>query len=178
MWPLGHAAVGYLLYSGAADRDWVAAPSATVVVALLLGTQAPDLVDKPLAWYLPVLPAGRSLGHSLLLVVPVAVAAVAVARAVDRPAIGVALALGLLSHPLVDVVPVLWSPIATWEFLLWPVLSVEGYPEGAPSIVGLFRNDLADPWFHLEFVLAALALFRWRRDGTPGLPRLRTAADV
>lgn len=178
MWPLGHAAVGYLVYSLGADRDWFAAPSATVVLALLLGTQVPDLVDKPLAWYLPVLPAGRSLGHSLLLLVPIAVAAVGIAIAIDRSAIGVALAVGLLAHPLVDVVPVLWDGGATWRFLLWPVLEIQGYPEGAPSILGMVRADADDPWFHLEFVLAGLALVRWRRDGTPGLSRTATPADA
>ena len=40
------------------------------VLALALGTQLPDLVDKPLAWYLDVLPFGpgafaRILGRQL-----------------------------------------------------------------------------------------------------------------
>lgn len=176
MWPLGHAAAGYLVYSLGVDRDWLAAPSAGAVVALAVGTQVPDLIDKPLAWIVPVLPAGRSLGHSLLFVVPACVAAVLVARALDRSAVGIALALGILSHPLVDVVPFLWGN-SPHEFLLWPVLTVEGY-DTPPSVLAMLREDLTDPWFHLEFVLAAAALVRWHRDGTPGLPWIGSATDA
>ena len=35
------------------------------MLALAIGTQLPDLIDKPLTYQFAVLPSGRSLGHSL-----------------------------------------------------------------------------------------------------------------
>jgi hypothetical protein len=59
-------AVGYLAYSlgrrGPCDRP----PVSAGVVALLVGTQAPDLIDEPLVMWLRLLSSGRRLGHSLL----------------------------------------------------------------------------------------------------------------
>jgi len=72
MWPWGHAAVGYLAYSlgyRASDRRLTGA----AVIALGVGTQFPDLIDKPLGWTFGVLPGGRTLAHSLLTVAVVAV---------------------------------------------------------------------------------------------------------
>jgi hypothetical protein len=48
--------------------------AALVAVAALL----PDLVDKPLSWWLDVLPAGTSLAHSLTGFLPAAAVASAV----------------------------------------------------------------------------------------------------
>lgn len=167
MWPWGHLAVAYLLASGAVrarlDRPIRGRPA----LWLALGSQVPDLVDKPLGWYLGVLPAGRSLAHSLLFVLPLAVLAVALARRYDRRESGVVFGIGLLSHALSDALPALWEPDATARFLLWPVLSVPSY-EGAPSILALFRASLADPFFLVELTLVALAVVVWYRDGYPG----------
>ena len=62
----GPVAVGYLACSlgrrGASDRP----PVGAVVVTLLVGTRAPDLIDTPLVMWLRLLPSGRRLGHSLL----------------------------------------------------------------------------------------------------------------
>ena len=63
MWPWDHLAFGYVWYT-LASRGWDGRPpSNAAAIALAVGTQFPDLVDKPLAWWLDVLPAGRSLGH-------------------------------------------------------------------------------------------------------------------
>jgi hypothetical protein len=71
MWPWGHLALGYLLYSPFARARFGRPPTDRATLLLAFGTQLPDLVDKPLAWRLDVLPAGRTLGHSLLSVVAV-----------------------------------------------------------------------------------------------------------
>src|SRR6056297_3615611 len=98
MWPWGHAVVGYLAYSGTTHVGWKRPPSHAATVALLFGTQFPDLVDKPLAWSLGVLPSGRSLAHSTLTaVLLVCVLYVVFAR---RRAVVGAFALGYASHLL------------------------------------------------------------------------------
>ncbi|WP_247730591.1 metal-dependent hydrolase [Halovivax limisalsi] len=176
MWPLGHLAVAYILYAVGRRYRRLGPPTVETIVALAIGSQFPDLVDKPLAWRLEVLPTGRTLAHSLLLLVPLAVAVFLVARRVDRPAVGVAFAVGSLSHTLVDVVPSLWGD-GTANQLLWPVLSVEPYEGGPPTIVGLLLDSLGQPYFLVEFLLGAIALGVWLRDGRPGLAYVRDAID-
>ncbi|GAB3682650.1 hypothetical protein GCM10028857_08910 [Salinarchaeum chitinilyticum] len=169
MWPLGHAAGAYLLASIGAEREWLPQPDAVFVVVVLVASQLPDLVDKPFAWFVPVLPAGRSLGHSLFVILPLCVLAVLLARRLGRTGLGLAVALALCSHLALDVLPVLWGN-GTWRYVLWPVLEVEGY-DTPPSIVAMFEDSLDAPYFWAEFVLAGLAFVRWRADGWPGLPR-------
>jgi hypothetical protein len=80
---------------------------------------------------------------------------------------GVAFGVGVLSHPLVDAAPVLWSDQSV-NFLAWPILPV--FSEGpSPTLLGLLRSSLDDPYFLLEFFLLAVALAVWRADGYPGV---------
>ena len=62
--PLGHAALAYLLYSGLVLSRTRRRPRYLACVPLAVGSQFPDLVDKPLA-YVGVLSYGRSLAHSV-----------------------------------------------------------------------------------------------------------------
>ena len=68
MWPWEHAAVAYLCWA-ALDRR-AARSEGAAVVAVLVGSQFPDLIDKPLSWVFQVLPTGQSLAHSLLFALP------------------------------------------------------------------------------------------------------------
>lgn len=171
MWPLGHVAVGYLLYALATRIRFDRPPAHLPALALVLGTQFPDLVDKPLAWYAGVIPTGRSLAHSLLVLIPVVLAVFLIARSYDRRELGIAFGLGAISHALIDALPVLWGG-TTPNFLLWPALAVEPYESGPPTVIGLFLDSLSDPYFLSEFVLAAIAFAVWRWDGYPGLESL------
>ena len=178
MWPPGHLAVAYLCYALWSRRRDGVPPMGLAVVVLAVASQFPDLVDKPLAWYLGVLPTGRTLAHSLLVVVPLSLLAIWLARRYDRPELGTAAAIGALSHVLVDALPVLWREEAEASFLLWPLVAVEGYEEpGAPSVPELLAESAAQPYFLLEFVLLAIALVWWRRDGYPGLGVVRRAIE-
>lgn len=162
MWPIGHIGIAYLLYAAATRLRFDEIPTPGPTVALLVGALFPDLVDKPLAWYLNVLPTGRTLAHSLLVLVPLCLAVYLVARYYDRAEYGFAFGLGAISHTLIDAAPVLWNDEATANFLLWPLIPVETYgEEGSPSVIELFMNSLSDPYFLSEFVFLGLALMLW-----------------
>lgn len=155
--PLGHAAVGYLVSAlPAFVRDYEP-PRGAELLALLVGTQAPDLVDKPLA-YFGVIASGRSLAHSLLVAGPlVALGYWLRPRRVPARVAGF-FVVGYLAHLPADTYRLLlagrWSEA---RFLLWPAFPPLDYP----------GDDVA-PWARLadayrslsvrsEFGLVALA---------------------
>jgi len=167
MWPLGHAAVAYLCYTGL-QRARTETVGGLAVVALLVGSQFPDLVDKPLSWSLGVLPTGRTLAHSLLILGPFVGLVYALTVRYDRAEYGIAFGVGAILHVLTDSLPVLWGE-EELAFLLWPVVAVEPYPDGAPTVGGLLVTALGSPYLLAEFVLAAIAVVVWRADGYPGV---------
>ncbi|WP_424019984.1 metal-dependent hydrolase (plasmid) [Halorientalis pallida] len=183
MWPWEHAAVGYVAYSLALRSTGRRPPSDVGALALVVGSQLPDLIDKPLAWWLGVLPAGRSLGHSLPFAVPVIVSVLIATRAVDRGAVGVAFAAGYLSHLPGDVFyPVLLGESPALGFFLYPFVEVP--PRVEPGgiaklgdLVAGFGAFLATPRGTLylagESLLLSLAVGVWVWDGRPGLGPVR-----
>lgn len=173
MWPWGHAALGYLLYASYTRRRYDRPPDGPPTVLLLFGTQLPDLIDKPLAWTLPVLPSGRSLGHSLLLLVPL-VLVVAVAVQDRDPEWATALAIGALSHTVVDVLPALVrGEFAYTTSLVWPLLPPPPYDKQGRTIIGHFLSLEPTPMVKFELVLALVALVVWWRQGRPGIDTIR-----
>ncbi|WP_137289815.1 metal-dependent hydrolase [Natronorubrum halophilum] len=177
MWPLGHVAVAYLCYTLATRARFDAPPAHVPALILVLGSQFPDLVDKPLAWYLRVIPTGRTLAHSLFLLVPLSIAAYALASHYDRREYGIAFAIGAFSHVVVDALPAIWRPEADANHLLWPAIPVEEYEQVPPTVLGLLQDSATDPYFLLEFVLAAITFTLWRQHGYPGLAALRAALE-
>lgn len=183
MWPWDHLALGYLLYT---TTRWVGGwppPDGRTVLVLGLGTQLPDLLDKPLAWSLHWLPSGTSLGHSVFFVGAVSLAALVLARRFGRPTDAVVLALGLGSHLLGDVLfAVLVGSARTYELALWPLLPAQ--PEATPTLVagvvaalGRTRRFLGTPtgttYLLSVALLWALVVVQWVRDGLPGAGWLR-----
>ncbi|ELZ44928.1 hypothetical protein C464_12990 [Halorubrum coriense DSM 10284] len=64
MLPLGHLTFAYLWYVLYAASSTHRLPARFALIPLAIGSQFPDLIDKPLA-YVGVLISGRSLAHSL-----------------------------------------------------------------------------------------------------------------
>ncbi|WP_324759930.1 metal-dependent hydrolase [Haloarcula sp. GH36] len=129
MLPWTHLAFGYALFLAVLVVSRRAVSRAELL-ALLAGTQLPDIVDKPLAWWVHLLPSGRSLAHSLLFAVPAVVLVTVVARWYGHGELGPAFALGYASHLLGDIYVELWY----WRteeltFLLWPVLPPYPYDD-------------------------------------------------
>lgn len=182
MWPWGHLAVGYLLYSLALrHRDRI--PDSPEVLLLAFGTLLPDLVDKPLSWELGVLRSGRSLGHSVLIAtVVVVVLYVALAPRVGRTRV-TAFAVGYLSHPVVDFpyADVLAGEFATTAYFVWPLRSMP--PDDSDlSIIEYLLSFQPGPFDYFQGLLVVLAVILWYLDGTPGIDplaaRLRAAVGT
>ena len=171
MWPWAHAALGYLLYTLYLRVHRRTRPSGWPVVALGVGTQLPDLVDKPLAWYLSVLPYGRTLAHSLFVAVPVVLLVWWVAARRDEEPVGLAFAVGYLSHLLGDslygILTQQWSDLF---FLVWP-LAAPPETETVGLIAHLCDID-GEPFFLFGLSLTVAVLALWNYHGRPGLGEL------
>lgn len=172
MWPWGHAAVGYLAY-----RAWVARTGRPLdglaVVALGVGTQAPDLVDKPLGWYTAVLPAGRSLAHSVLVALLVTAVAYSAARRYGSAVPG-AFALGYWTHLAADSYKAfVLGDLSGVAYLAYPFVALPPEPEGVGVLYLLRRLELT-PFLAVELLVTVAAVALWLRDGHPGLGTLRS----
>jgi membrane-bound metal-dependent hydrolase YbcI (DUF457 family) len=180
MWPWGHVALGYLLYSPFARQRGGRPPTTSAVVAVGVGTLLPDLVDKPLAWSVAVLPNGRSLAHSAFaLVVLVGLAWLLATRWRPRRRVPVAaFAIGYGSHLLGDGLhAVVTAQFDDLAYLLWPVLPPVEYPT-TQSFAAHFAQLSLTPSLGFELALTALAILVWYRDGTPGLALTRRVVPV
>lgn len=183
MWPWGHLALGYLLYSPATRLRTGRPPGAAAVVLLAIGTQLPDVVDKSLAWIFHVVPQGFAVGHSVFVAVPLGIAAALVAARRGYTAAGTAFAVGWWSHLAGDVLVALATdnPLA-FARVLWPVVTL---PPLGRQVTALGRlRYFVENW--LELLRAAdsplilvlyfgplgLAVLLWLVDGLPGLPGL------
>lgn len=171
MWPWGHLAVGYLGYVFGWRRSR-RAPEGPSVVVLVVATQLPDLIDKPLAWSLGILSHGRSLGHSLLVVSLLILCIFAVAKRTDSKPLGNAFAFGYLSHLLGDALyPILNGEWDSLSFLLWPILTMEEY-ETNPSIFSHFLTLNPTPSVLFEIGLFLTAILVWQLQHRPGIAYL------
>jgi hypothetical protein len=161
------------------------------MLLLLVGTQLPDFVDKPLARWFDVLPHGRTLAHSLLTVTIVGMLVYVYFERRDRSHLGLAFGVGYLSHPLVDsLFPLLNGQYQYVAYLLWPLFGLSELPSYGGW--GLWGTNLIEPLELLfgraepidfdvyvsgllEIVLVVLAGRIWHRDG--GLGSLPSGTD-
>ncbi|MFC7202638.1 metal-dependent hydrolase [Haloferax namakaokahaiae] len=161
MFPIGHLALGYLSAALVRTGRGHRLPDQWVLVAALLGSQLPDLIDKPLAYY-DVLVSGRSLGHSLFFVLPVLTVVFFAGRRAGYGEYALAFVVGTLSHFLGDTYRLALA--GDWEsltFLLWPVFPATVYPsDGIPPWIRVI-DSIGQPQHHVEYALAALAFTLW-----------------
>lgn len=146
MWPPGHLAVGYLAYTAVRRVRSDAVPNAPQTVALVVGTQLPDVVDKPLSWTFGLLPTGRSLSHSVFTAVIITAVAAKYADRIERKQLTSAFVVGYWSHLLGDLYSAVGAGAAqTNWFFLWPIVPQQGYVT-SPS---LFTYAEAIGWWAL-----------------------------
>ena len=168
MWPWGHLGLGYLLALPVLARvDLDGDPVA--LAALAVGTQLPDLVDKPLAWTFGVMPYGRAAAHSLLVL---GTAAVVLWLVTESDRVRVPLLAGWASHFVGDVAyPLGEGALGEVTFLAWPLLGLPE-PAGDHGILAYVQNVALTGETAFEVGLFALAgggfvVRQWRTRGAP-----------
>lgn len=104
-------------------------PTRHLLGVVFLGSQFPDLVDKPLAHQFVVLPSGRVFMHSLPIALPVVLAIGLYGWRTNRLGLSVAFGFAHLSHLLTDHTRTLLgtTPQVPPE-LLWPLLPPTASP--------------------------------------------------
>lgn len=171
MLPLGHLAVALLpvaLYTLVRNHRL---PSGIVTLLVVIGTQLPDLIDKPLAWSFDVLPSGRMFAHSLVICLPVLAVLTILAYRRGRGRLGLLFSGAYLSHLAGDFYPILFHGTDYYFFpnLFWPLLAAN--PDRTPSfaahapesVLSLFIWILA---FGCVTCYGVVSMYR-RRPSTP-----------
>jgi len=183
--PLGHLAFAYLWYAGYAAVGTHRLPARAALVPLAIGSQFPDLVDKPLA-YFEVLRYGRSLAHSLFTFAICSLAVWWFARRLRgrwsdgapferlRVVTPAAFAVGYLSHLLGDTYRFLLAgDLWAARFLLYPLfpVPVSSTDEVAPWIrmIRIYQDMGTHP--QLNLIAVAVVVFvglrvrrYWKRE--------------
>ncbi|GAA0729866.1 membrane-bound metal-dependent hydrolase YbcI (DUF457 family) [Halorubrum trapanicum] len=127
MFPHEHLLVALLpvvAYVAVRDRHL---PTRGVTFAAAVGSQFPDLVDKPLAHQFGVLPSGRVFIHSLPFAFPIAVAVLAYGHYTERPRVAGAFVAAYLSHLVGDTYQILLAGQVPPD-LLWPFVAAQPRP--------------------------------------------------
>lgn len=170
MFPVVHPVVGYLCYA-LYTRSYRGERPDGRAAAVAVGTATlPDLIDQPLR-VAGVTPVGRTVAHSLVVAVPVVVLVVAVTRRRDRSVLGIAFAIGYLSHVAADVPwHVLAGEYGELGFLLWPITSMPAYT-GTKTLGAVGGVEITTLW--IEAIVLVVGICLWWRDGRPGLGFLR-----
>lgn len=170
MMPWGHAAVGYLSYSLLSRLRYRRAPTGTETIVLGVGTQFPDLIDKPLA-AIGVLSYGRSLAHSLLTMTLLFAVLFVLLRGTQYSRLLFPFAVGNVSHAFADIGgALLRGDHFGTTFLVWPfTFDVPAY-----TVPAYFQNEyvlyvLSD--FTAQWGLALVAGVLWLVEGAPSLLR-------
>ncbi|WP_435156590.1 metal-dependent hydrolase [Haladaptatus sp. DFWS20] len=173
MWPWGHLAVGYLLYSLSCRLSTHRAPTALGTLFVAVGTQFPDLIDKPFAWTFAILPTGRSLMHSVLTASLILGGGWLLTRKYAKRIPWQAFAIGYVSHLAMDSVKSLLNgEVSKLSFLLWPVLPSPSY-ETQQSFLAHFAELDLSAFVIFQFILTGVAFIVWVADGAPGFRAFR-----
>ncbi|GCF12628.1 hypothetical protein Harman_05630 [Haloarcula mannanilytica] len=176
MWPWGHLAVAYLVYVVYTRLEPTRRQTAATLTALAVGSQFPDLIDKPFAWTFGVLPSGRSLAHSLFTLLVLAVVLHRLAVRYRRTDLSTAFTLGAFAHTLTDMSPTAVAGLVggdltqvQWlRFLVWPLQPPPPYATDT-SFVEQFASLSFEPYVLFQFGLFGLAVAVWLAHGAPGL---------
>ncbi|RQG92481.1 metal-dependent hydrolase [Natrarchaeobius chitinivorans] len=170
MQPVVHLAVGYLCYAGYTRATRGTSPAELPALVAIFGAALPDLLDQSLA-AAGVVEVTRTVGHSLLFAIPLVLAVWVVTRARGRELLGVAFAIGYLSHVATDVPwHVLSGDYHELGFLFWPITPMPEY-SGVKTLGAVAGVEVTTLWLEAVILVGGVAL--WWHDGRPGLEPIR-----
>ncbi|SFK64952.1 LexA-binding, inner membrane-associated putative hydrolase [Halogranum rubrum] len=170
MMPWGHAAVGYLCFTILSRLRYRRSPTGAEVVALGLGTQFPDIIDKPLA-AIGVLSYGRSLAHSLLSMALLFTVLFVLLRGSDNSRLLFPFAVGNVSHAFADIGgSLLQGQHFGTTFLVWPFY----FETPAYTVPAYFQNEYVLFVFtnqNAQWGLALVVALLWLLESGPRIGR-------
>ncbi|MDS0221654.1 metal-dependent hydrolase [Haloarcula sp. S1AR25-5A] len=154
MYPEGHFLLAAVPLTAYTVARWRRLPSGPMVLLLLVATQLPDIIDKPLAWTFAILPSGRMLAHSLVVCLPLLSVLVLLAARRGYGQQAVVFSAAYLSHIAGDFYPVLRLGTEYYFFpnLFWPLLPAN------PDREASFAAHAPDSLFSLLVPLVVLGL--------------------
>lgn len=177
MWPWEHLAFAYVLYSLLTNVIFRASPSTGETIVVIVGSQVPDLIDKPLAWTFGITETGYSIGHSIFVAPIVCLAVYAVASRRGHSALAGAFSLAYLSHPFADLLSqFLREPVVDLRTILWPIASPPpgsrgGFLDHFVRYFVRYVNQLLAGGLTLQVALQSLlglaVVVLWLSDGAP-----------
>ncbi|WP_121742269.1 metal-dependent hydrolase [Natronorubrum halophilum] len=170
MQPIVHLAVGYLCYAGYTRWRRGRRPADGPALVAVFAAGLADFIDKPL-YAAGIASVGRTIAHSLLVTIPLVLLVWCVATRYDRRSLGIAFAIGSLSHIATDVPwHVLSGEFDELRFLLWPITDMPAYT-GVKPLGNVGGLEITTLW--LEAVVLAAGLALWWTDGRPGIAAIR-----
>lgn len=148
MMPWGHFLVAALPFVVCTAVRYRRLPSGQTLFVLGIGTQFPDIVDKPLAWRFDIIINGRMFMHSLVFAVPISIAVIYLSAKNERPALGTAFVFGYLMHLPGDFYTAVVGPDTYLpRNMVWPLfgtrtISKPGFVD-QPSLLTFSSVDVA-----------------------------------
>ena len=134
-----------------------------ILAIVFVGSQLPDLIDKPLAHQVHLIPSGRVFVHSLPIAIPICCLVGWYAWKTDRPRTGGAFAFAYLSHLVADNWRVLSPPNSRLSGdLLWPLRPAMSRPR-VPSWAGVNSINI-HLWTAFSIIVVAIATYYLYRD--------------
>jgi len=176
MWPWEHIAVAYITYSLFRRTCNSKPPGPAAVLAVVAGSLFPDLLDKPLEWWIGAFPS-VSIGHSVIVAVPVGAVILSSTWLLRRTDVGVGFVTGHLLHVPCDMFyPLIIGGTIHPRQYLWPLYINQSQPD--TKLIGTVLEYLADfgtflaspegiAYLLLDFVLLSVAFVLWVDDGLP-----------
>ncbi|APX95645.1 metal-dependent hydrolase [Natronorubrum daqingense] len=177
MWPWEHLAAAYVLYSIVSRIVLGRPPKAWDTLAVVVGSQLPDLIDKPLAWTFGVTETGYSIGHSIFFATALCLVVFLVASRYGERVLAGAFTLAYVSHLGTDVYDPL-RPNPTYEprVVLWPLESPPADDHGGLlDHFGIYFLRYVDeilaggltPPVVMQLFLGGAVVVLWIVDGAP-----------
>lgn len=137
MFPIEHFFVAFfpvLMYVLVIDRRL---PRVRLAAVAFIGSQFPDLVDKPLAYQFGLIPSGRVFVHSLPIALPFLIGIIIYGWKTERNRLSVGFAFAYVSHLVADNYGPLFGPHPRIRpDLLWPFADPVSRPD-VPSWAGV-----------------------------------------